>query len=540
LSVHLLDANCQKRDNLVARPCDKHIVFESPEDVTTAPERRAHLRVPVDSGTSINLGEGHSGTVLNVSEAGLAVRVAVMLTEHSQIPLILFRLPISESWVEINGQIAWVSKSRKEVGIKFIDLQEETRNKIRDWISLKSSQLTFQKESNADRQADQLLSPVSACRIREIRLDQDLRAFSEGWRECNSRFHDRTIHCDPDWIEERFKQQRENVRIYFLESKRQIIGAAPFVLSKEPLLCELGMSTVMKFPLRILGLQGYTPNMPAETSVHDMLFGQILESEFDAIRLDHVKTASFLWSYLHSSSLIRKFFSFYTPEGPLPHQVIHLRGSFASYMNEFSQKARKNRRREMKRLRERGDMQLIRVTKASEIDAFLEAACGVSQKTWQFVRYRWGIGARDIDVVRGEMQYLAQRGWLRSYLLKCGTVSCSFIIGQQYGSTFYTSAAGVHSAWRSYSAGTALLLLVLEDLFRENSPQFYDLDSYARYKGHFANESYLEANVWLFRRRAYPLLASSIYRTCNATTKNAGAVLDRLHLKPRVRQLLWG
>jgi hypothetical protein len=184
-------------------------------------------------------------------------------------------------------------------------------------------------------------------------------------------------------------------------------------------------------------------------------------------------------------------------------------------------------------------MQFIRVTRASEIDAFLEAAYGISQKTWQFVQYRWGIGARDIDVVRGEMQFLAQRGWLRSYLLKCGTVPCSFIIGQQHGSTFYAAAAGVHPAWRSYSAGTVLLLLVVEDLFRENSPQFYDLDCYQRHKEHFANESYLEAYVWLFRRRAYPLLASSIYRTCNATSKKAGAVLDQLHLKSRVRRLIW-
>lgn len=144
------------------------------------------------------------------------------------------------------------------------------------------------------------------------------------------------------------------------------------MLSEEPLLCELGPLIAAKLPLRTLSLQGYTPNMPAETSVYDMLFDRILESEFDAIQLTHVKTASFLWSYLHSSPLIRKFFSFYTPWGVLPHSLIHLNGSFASYMNKFSSKERKNRLREIKRLRARGDMQFIRVTKESEIDAFLE------------------------------------------------------------------------------------------------------------------------------------------------------------------------
>lgn len=515
-------------------------MLESPDDVTSVRERREHPRLWVQTLVPIDLGKGTTGSVLNIAEGGLALRVAVAPTEYSLISLLHFRLPISsQGWVEIDEQIAWVSNSRTEVGIKFIDLQEETRNKIRDWISLESSQRTVQEESKAHRQADQLLRQAPAYHIRDIGLDQDWEPFSKGWRECNSRFHDHTIHCDPDWIEEHFKRQKKNVRIYFLESEKQVIGAVPFALSEEPLLCELGPLIAAKIPLRTLNLQGYTPNMPAETSVYDMLFDRILESEFDAIQLTHVKTASFLWSYLHSSPLIQRFFSFYNPWSVLPHSLIHLNGSFASYMNEFSPKARKNRLREIKRLQARGDMQFIRVTKESEIDAFLEAAFGISKKMWQFVHYRWGIGAQDIDVVRGEIQFLARRGWLRSYLLKCGTVPCSFIIGQQYGLTFYTAAAGLHPAWRSYSAGTVLFLLALEDLFRENSPQFYDLAGHAKFGEYFGNESYPEAFVWLFRRQAYPLLASSIYRTFRATSKKAGAVLDQLHLKSGVKRLRW-
>jgi hypothetical protein len=515
-------------------------MFDIPEGMNSVhvPERRIHTRLRVGSGASIDLGEGNRGTVLNVSEGGLALQVAVTLTEYPHIPVIRLGLPISEKRVEINGQISWVSESRTEVGIRFIDLQQDTRSQIEDWIGMESSRERLEKESGA--RGERFSSAASDCHIREIRLDQDLRAFREDWKACNSRFHDHTIHCDPDWIEEHFKLQKENVRIYFVESERQVIGAVPFVVSQEPLLCKLGQLVVAKFPMRILSLRGYTPNMPAETSFYDMLFARILESEFDALQLRYVKTASLLWSYLHSSPLIRKSFAFYTQAGALPHPLIRLNGSFGDYMNRFSAKVRKNRLREIRRLRACGDVQLVRVTKASEIDAFLEVAHGISQKTWQFVRHRWGIGARDIDVVRSEMHFLAQRGWLRSYLLKCGAVPCAFIIGRQYGPAFSTGSAGVNPAWRSYSAGTVLFLLVLEDLFRENSPQFYDLDDYVKYKEHFANESYPEASVWLFRRRAYPLLASSIYHACNAASNKAGAVLDHLHLKSKVRQFIWG
>ena len=48
-----------------------------------------------------------------------------------------------------------------------------------------------------------------------------------------------------------------------------------------------------------------------------------------------------------------------------------------------------------------------------------------------------------------------------------------------------------------------------------------------------------EASAWLFSRRAYPQFASSIYHACNVISIKTGAVLDRFHLKSKLRQLLW-
>jgi len=150
--------------------------------------------------------------------------VPVTLTQHSQVPCIRFRLPISEGWLELNGQIVWVSKSKTEVGIKFVDLQEGTRSKLRRWISQQPSQLPFERETEMYGRTGQLSSPDSACHLREVRLDQDWQPFSNGWRECNSRFHGHTIHCDPDWMEEHFKRQKENVRIYSSSAKAKSLA----------------------------------------------------------------------------------------------------------------------------------------------------------------------------------------------------------------------------------------------------------------------------------------------------------------------------
>jgi hypothetical protein len=179
------------------------------------------------------------------------------------------------------------------------------------------------------------------------------------------------------------------------------------------------------------------------------------------------------------------------------------------------------------------------VSQASEIDAFLEAAYKISQRTWQFKHFGGGLAARDPEVVTRELRLSAERGWLRSYVLSCDGVPCSFILGHQYESSFYAESVGVDDAWRSYSVGTVILLLVLENLFKENSPEFYDFGTPLKFQGYFATESYPEARVWLFRRRAYPILASGIYSACNTFSLSTGMLLDRFGLKSKVKQVLW-
>ena len=105
-------------------------------------------------------------------------------------------------------------------------------------------------------------------------------------------------------------------------------------------------------------------------------------------------------------------------------------------------------------------------------------------------------------------------------------------------SSFYAESADVDDAWRSYSVGTVILLLVLEDLFNENPPEFYDFGNHVKFQEYFATESYLEESVWLFRRRAYPNLTSGIYRACNAVSMSTGALLERYGLKSKIKQLL--
>jgi hypothetical protein len=508
---------------------------QEPERALRVPERRFHARRRVLSLAYVDVGASH-GLLSDISEGGVGVHATASEIE-AHTSTVAFHIPGSQERVEIRGQIAWVNESRREAGIRFLDPPETARGRIQEWISLESSLGIFQDESGIIRPP--LYAPPQSYHIREVRFDADLDRVEKSWTECHPQFPGRTLHPDSGEVEQRFKHEKENVGIFLLEKGDEIVGAVPFVLNREPLACALGEFDLAKFPMRVLHLKGYTLNMPEEEAAYDRLVGQILRSDFHAIYMDNVKIRSFLWNYLRSSALIRRGFRFYTKRKPIPHLLIRLDGTFESYLKRFSAKARKNRLREIRRLRERGQVNLLRVSQASEIDAFLEAAYDISQRNSKFKRLGWDLAARDPDVVRRKLRFLAERGWLRSYVLKCDAVPCSFILGHQHGSSFYAETVGVDDAWRSYSVGTVILLLVLENLFQENPPEFYDFGTYVKFQEHFATESYPEKGVWLFRRRAYPILAGSIYCACNAVSMATGMLLDRFGLKSKLKQLLW-
>ena len=503
--------------------------------LSTFRERRIHARRRFQSLVYVNVGASRC-VVSDISEGGLGVLAAASEIE-AHISTVALHLPGSQDRVEIRGQIAWVSKSRREAGVRFHDPSETARGRITEWISLESSQGTLQDESTIIR--PQLPEPPQSYHVREVRFDADLNRVVKSWTEFHGQFPGHTLHGDPEWMEQRFKHEKEKVRIFLLENGDQIVGAFPFVLNREQLTCELGEFALATFPMRVLRLQGYTPDMPEEGAAYDKMISRILQTDFDAIYMENVKTASFLWNYLESSALIRRQFRFYTKRGPLPHSLIRLDGTFESYMRKFSAKTRKNRLREIRTLRERGQVNLLRVSQASEIDAFLEAAYEISRRAWQFKHFGGGLAMRDRELASREMRFLAERGWLRSYVLTCNGVPCSFVLGHQYGRSFYPESASVDDAWRRYNVGTVTLLLLLEDLFNENPPEFYDFGTPMKFHEYFATESYPEAKVWLFRRGAYPILASSIYDACNAVSMSTAVILDRLGLKSKLKRVLW-
>jgi len=375
--------------------------------------------------------------------------------------------------------------------------------------------------------------------VRQLSLDSVPDHILAEWKRCNVRYENDLLHCDPEWLFVQFRGRERTIQVFLLERSGELVGAVPFELHNRGMQLSFGGIPLVRLPLRRLRLLGYSFSIPADEGAHDALMAGLVQPglNFDAVFLEYVKVDSFLWNYLGTSPLVQRHFLRHCRRGPLPHPLVRFAGTFDDYLKSFSAKARKNRLREIRKLREQFQVELVRIRKPEEVDAFVDCAAHISRQSWQFQVLGWGLAALDTAVWKGRLKFAAERGWLRSYLLRCNGVGCAYIVGIQHRRRFYYAVIGFDQAWAEHSVGTVLQLLALEDLFNEDPPEIYDFATYAEYKARLATESYPEESIFLFRRRFYPALARFLDRTCCAGSTQAKALAYRLGLGPFARRL---
>jgi Tfp pilus assembly protein PilZ len=114
---------------------------DNPEKSTSPhPEkdRRLHARQRIHSLSYVKMGDANGGIVLNISEGGISVQAAAVL-DASEPVIMWLEIPKVRNRVEVRGEIVWLSASRKEAGLRFVDLPESTLQHIRKWIAREAS-----------------------------------------------------------------------------------------------------------------------------------------------------------------------------------------------------------------------------------------------------------------------------------------------------------------------------------------------------------------------------------------------------------------
>ncbi|HTG30125.1 MAG TPA: PilZ domain-containing protein [Methylomirabilota bacterium] len=109
-------------------------------------DRRVHNRFEDSRASLVELGGNNNGIVLNISEGGMAILSTDEL-DLAAFQNLRFQAPEFEHWMEIAAEIAWISDSRKQAGIRFKGLTETARTQLRAGISIATVRTSRAKQA---------------------------------------------------------------------------------------------------------------------------------------------------------------------------------------------------------------------------------------------------------------------------------------------------------------------------------------------------------------------------------------------------------
>jgi PilZ domain/Gram-negative bacterial TonB protein C-terminal len=130
--------------------------------LNTPPERRFYPRVTPLTPIYVGFGPNNLGTLLNVSENGLHVATPAPLDVNSAYRVCL-SLNGAPSAITVSVRTIWTDKSNNSSGIQLLDLSEESREQIRNWVALQTSRI-----ENSDEGLEEWFTPKRAQTLPDI------------------------------------------------------------------------------------------------------------------------------------------------------------------------------------------------------------------------------------------------------------------------------------------------------------------------------------------------------------------------------------
>jgi hypothetical protein len=127
-------------------------------------ERRFYSRIVPKTPIRFAIGDDQDVLLLNMSENGLLIftplELAANRVSHVSIPLGGLPDPL-----QVNVRVVWVNKDRKVAGIQLLNLSDDDRERVREWIA-DAPKPSFSSSSNQPRVAKPFIAPAASPEIR--------------------------------------------------------------------------------------------------------------------------------------------------------------------------------------------------------------------------------------------------------------------------------------------------------------------------------------------------------------------------------------
>jgi len=274
--------------------------------------------------------------------------------------------------------------------------------------------------------------------------------------------------------------------------------------------CKIGYLTLLKPALRCISI-GYRRFLgQLKPEVCSILIEELNHSlrngEADVVGFNHLATDSEMYQLATTKPNVLRRGYFPKVE---PHRRMSVPQDIALFYKGLSQRHRSNLKRYMKNLEKKHQVRMVTYSRENMLEEAITIAAEISSRTYQ---HALGSGFVDDNSMRSRLTTAAKHGWLRLHILFINDKPCAFQLGLQYQRTYFLSQIGFDPEWKQWRIGTTLFLKVLEDLCSDPVVDSLDFGfGDAQYKRSYADEHWLEATVYIFAPRFYPMLVNSLY-----------------------------
>ncbi|WP_198026700.1 GNAT family N-acetyltransferase [Bradyrhizobium sp. ARR65] len=230
------------------------------------------------------------------------------------------------------------------------------------------------------------------------------------------------------------------------------------------------------------------------------LVGSIVESlssgEADVAILYHPDLNSPL---VKAARTLPKWFQRDYAISPQIHRVRDLKISPGGFLASISSKERNNQKRRTRKLGEVfRDVHIDPLKFPDDFERMMRDAEAVASRSYQ---RNLNVGFINKPDIRSILEFEAQKGWLRAFILYLDHKPCAFFIGSLRERTFLCEYIAVDWAYEAYTPGMYLILEVLEDISRQRHGQVDLIDfgsGDAPWKERFGNRFWQESYVHIF------------------------------------------
>ncbi|MHC4749386.1 MAG: GNAT family N-acetyltransferase [Planctomycetota bacterium] len=298
--------------------------------------------------------------------------------------------------------------------------------------------------------------------------------------------------------------------------------------------CKFGYLTLLKPSLQsiLIPYGGILGNMNSDVCsvMIEELNHSLRNDEADVAVFNHLSTDSEVYRVARTKPNVLSRGHFPKVE---PHRSMSIPDDIELFYKRLSKKHRGNLRRYMRNLEKEHQVRIMTYCTEDMLADGIKAAAKVSSWTYQ---QALGSGFVDDAPTRSRLAAAARQGLLRLHVLFINDDPCAFQLGVQYRRTYFLGQMGFVPQWKQLCIGTTLFLKVLESLCRD--PEVDSLDfgfGDAEYKRSYGNEHWLEATVYMFAPRFYPIWINSLQSSMRAVSLGMSALARTIRFEQWVK-----